>query len=103
MMFGRGLNGICNFGNNGYYGGNDYFNNGMYGYMHYGLGILVVIGILIFAAVIIYLLVHKSSRGNTSTTPGTPDPVLEALKMKYVRGEITEEEYLRRKDLIGRN
>lgn len=28
------------------------------------------------------------------------DPVLEALKMKYVNGEITEEEYINKRNLL---
>lgn len=28
------------------------------------------------------------------------DPILEKLKMKYVEGEITEEEYIKKRDLL---
>lgn len=100
MMFGRGFFGGCNFGNNGYYGGNGYFDNAGYSVMHYGFGLLIMVGIIVLIAVLIYSLTHKNNKkiDNNST-----NSVMETLKMKYVRGEITEEEYLRRKDLLNRD
>lgn len=89
MMFDKGLNGGCNYGhyNN--------FGNGGYGFMHYGFGLLIAIGIIIFIAVLIYFLTRRNKKLDYNSSP-----VLETLKMKYVQGEITEEEYLRRKDLL---
>ena len=75
---------------NGFYGATNclrYFNHG--GEMIFILGI-VVIGLLIF------LFTHNHKKRFQH------DLALDTLKMKYVQGEITEEEFLRRKELIGK-
>lgn len=41
-------------------------------------------------AVLVYKLIKNNKK----------DPVLEALKMKYVNGEITEEEYINKRNLL---
>lgn len=41
-------------------------------------------------AVLVYKLIKSNKK----------DPVLEALKMKYVNGEITEEEYINKRNLL---
>lgn len=83
MMFGRGYlgNNIC-FGNN-------FMGNGLY--------FIVMIGVfLLIVATIIYL-----SRRNTRRK--VDSNAFELLKMKFVQGEITEEEYLKRKIFLNRN
>lgn len=84
MMFGRGYNGIA-----------DCFGFGP-GFM-YGGGMLMMAGLLILAVVALVLFVKRN--GPKKSTAG--DEVLEALKMRLVRGEITEEEYIRRKNILS--
>lgn len=82
MMFGNGYNGIGNcFG----------FGNGL---MHSGWGMIIMLGIsaLIVAGVI--LIAKKKGHHQSDNA------VLEALKMKLAKGEISEEEYLRRKIVL---
>lgn len=70
----------------------------------------MLIGLLIFAVIItliVLLIVHISKRmkANNAVQPSAAahSPALDALKMKYASGEITEEEYLKRKDVLSRN
>lgn len=77
MMFGRGY-GPC-FGYNGFGG-----------FWH----LMVFAGIaLIILAIVFYGVQRKN-------TVRAHESVLEALKMKFVQGEITEEEYLKRKNTL---
>ena len=87
MMFGNGFNGggFHQFGNCFGFAG---------GYMHGGF---FVLAFLLFAAVAIlgtFFLVKKS-HGNRADSA-----VMETLKMKLVSGEITEEEYLSKKNVL---
>lgn len=85
-MFNRG------FHSRGYFGDMHMFN----GYAG-GIGsAIITIGVLILIGVFIYWLVKKSDLGNKKNT------LLEELKMKYVNDEITEEEYLRKKEVLQR-
>lgn len=78
------------FYNNGYYG------NGCGGYslFHNGWGLLIGIIILVTIALLFYFIVHNKKKQASSDAA-------ESLKLKYVQGEITEEEYLRRKSVIN--
>lgn len=79
MMFGNGWSRVNGCG----------FGNGYFSVWHF----LVVIGIvfIIFA----FIWFRKSKSSNTSDA-------VEKLKMLYVNGDITEEEYLKRKNVIER-
>lgn len=81
MMFGRG-----------YYGTDGCF--GLFGsspwYMWVSMIFLAVLAIVI-------VLVLVKSKG---TPKNTSSEALEQLKIKLVKGEITEEEYLRKKDIL---
>lgn len=81
MMFGRG-----------YYGTNGCF--GLFGsspwYMWGSMIILIVLAIVIVAMIV-------KSKGNVKNSSSE---ALELLKIKLVRGEITEEEYLRKKEIL---
>jgi putative membrane protein len=89
--------------NNGNFGDGN-FGNGNFGYGRcLGLGafhggwILLIIGILIILALLFFFLVHNRKKkivGNEA---------VEILKMKYVKGEITEEEYFRRREVVEKN
>jgi putative membrane protein len=81
MYFNRGFDGYSRF--NGCFG-SGYF--GPWG-MFIGLGIIVLIVALVVWAVL------KKKKEN--------DPILLSLKEKFVRGEITEEEYLSKKRTLN--
>lgn len=81
MMYGRGYNGFTNcFGSGFIYGG-------------WGMMLLMAVFTLLAVAVIIYF-VKRSGRHQSS------NEALQALKMRLVKGEISEEEYLRRKTIL---
>lgn len=79
-----------------------YFNNGYYGsascfrFFNNGWGILITLGVIVTISLLFYLFVHNNKRMTSY------DAASENLKMKYVQGDITEEEFLRRKDIINR-
>jgi len=82
MMFGNGFQGVGNcFGFAG-------------GYMHGGF---FVLAFLLFAALALLgtLFLVRKSHGNKAD-----NAVMEALKMKLVTGEITEDEYISKKNLL---
>lgn len=54
-------------------------------------GVLLIVGIMI----VIMILKKKNNTTHISSE------AIETLKMKYVKGEITEEEYLKRKSVIN--
>jgi len=80
MMFGRGY-GRCL--------GYDF----MGGFWHP----MILVGVLLIVAVVIIYFSRRSTHKQDNNS------VLEVLKMKYVQGEITEEEYLRRKSVLDKN
>lgn len=86
----RNLKMMNRFYNNGYFG-NGYC--GGYGVFHNGLGFLIGIVILVTIALLFYHFVHNNKKRASSDAA-------EILKMKYVQGEISEEEYMRRKSVI---
>ena len=83
MMFGNG------------YGIRSCFGFG-YGLMHGGSGMIMMLGfaIVVLAAVSIILFTKKIHRHQTDSL------ALETLKMRLAKGEITEEEYFRRKTVL---
>lgn len=81
MGYGRGFSGL---------GGCFGYGSGLW--FPYVIGfILLVIGILM-----IFMVLKK--KNNTSQISSES---IEMLKMKYVKGEITEEEYIKRKSVIN--
>ena len=68
-----GFRGVCGF--SGFHGG------GMMGFL-----------LLLIVAVVVYKMFKNNSFSNT-----TP---LDDLKRKYVNGELTEEEYLRKREVL---
>ena len=85
MMFGNGFNG------GGFQGIGNCFAGG---YMHGGFFMLAF---LLFAtlALLVTLFLVKKSQSNRADSA-----VLETLKMKLVSGEITEEEYISKKNVL---
>jgi putative membrane protein len=55
---------------------------------------VVIIGILVF-----YLMSNEKNGNNRLNLPGKKTPE-DILKEKYVNGEITEEEYMKKKKVI---
>lgn len=80
MMFGRGVYG-------GFQGG-PCFGYGMYGL---GSGIMMLL-VVIIVGILVWQLLKKKEQPH--------EDVLEILKMKYINGEITEEEYLKRREVL---
>lgn len=64
------------------------------GYMHGGF---FVLAFLLFTALVLLGTLFLVKRGNGNRADNT---VMEALKMKLVSGEITEDEYLSKKNLL---
>jgi putative membrane protein len=70
------------------------------GYMNSGWGILMMVGTLIVAALIVVLiiaLIKKNRSGNMRTDD---QESLDMLNDRFVRGEISEEEYLKIKKIL---
>ena len=82
MMFGRGYNGI-----------NNCFGFGS-GFMHGGVGMIMMATIIIVAVIAIIYFAKKTSHRKSSNES------IEALKMRFAIGEISEEEYMRRKSIL---
>ena len=77
--------------------GYGWYGNGMCGNW-FGLGgygiwsVLIAIGLIALIAAVSIRLTSKINNGDA----------IEALKLLYVKGEISEEEYLKRKNVIER-
>jgi uncharacterized membrane protein len=113
MMFGRGYFGN-NGGNYGNYGGRGFDVLGRFGFIPIGLCILMAVVFIALIAVLVFVLVHNKHKSNTmnpanplnSTNPMNQinpanQSAVELLKLQYVRGEISEEEFIRRKNLLN--
>jgi uncharacterized membrane protein len=85
MMFGNGING------GGFQGIGNCFAGG---YMHGGF---LMLAFLLFATLALLgtLFLVKRSHGNRADSA-----VMETLRMKLVSGEITEEEYISKKNVL---
>ena len=82
MMFGNGYSRIGNcFG----------LGNGL---MHGGSGMIIMLGLTALVIVGVILLIKKTGHRQSDNA------VLEALKMRLAKGEISEEEYLKRKTIL---
>lgn len=82
MMYGRGHNFI-----------NNCFGYGA-GYVNHGIGMIMMIAfvlIAVFALIFIVTRINRRKPGNAA---------LEALKVRLAKGEISEDEYIRRKNII---
>ncbi len=81
---------------------NRYFSQGFnsnglcpgFGYFNSGWGFIIGIGLIITIALIFYSFVHNKKKRASSEA-------LEILKLQFVKGEISEEEYFRRKSLLN--
>lgn len=64
------------------------------GLMNGGWGMIIMLGIT--ALIIAGAIILAKKKGNRNTD----NIVLDALKMKLAKGEITEDEYIRRKSIL---
>lgn len=80
--------------------GRDFRGNGFClenGFMGSGWHLLVMAGVLLLIVAVIIYFTRKSNDGAGN------NQAIELLKMKFVQGEITEEEYLTKKEtLVGK-
>lgn len=82
MMYGRGYNGFSNcFG----YG---------YGFMNSGIGMILTFAFILLATIAVIYFVTRINRNKPANS------ALDILKSSLAKGEISEEEFLRRKNLI---
>ena len=77
----------------GFFNGNMLWGGGILGSVWFWL---IVVGVIIAVTAIIYLAV----RNHKSYKPA--DSALETLNTRFAKGEITEEEYNKRKEIIKR-
>ncbi len=63
-------------------------------YLYGGWGVLMLVAIVLAAIVLSVLVVKKGNKKDTSKD------ALERLKIRYVNGELTEEEYLEKKKVL---
>lgn len=75
----------------GFYGMGSGFN----GIRHIN-GVGHIIALAVFVVVAIVVIMHFARK----TKKHTNDAALEELKIRFAKGEITEEEYLRKKNII---
>jgi len=75
----------------------------MYGWSDQGTGggwlVMMMLGMLLFAAILAFGLValwRNSRSGSESTTTPSGASAIAILQERFARGELTEEEYLRR-------
>lgn len=82
MMFGNGYNGIGNclgFGN---------------GLMYGGWGMIIMAGFIVLAIIGFIFLAKKTNHRQSNNA------ALEALKIRLAKGEISDDEYLIRKNIL---
>ncbi|MBN2558351.1 MAG: SHOCT domain-containing protein [Clostridia bacterium] len=82
MMYGRGISQL------GWCSGYGFWSNGWYW--------LAGIGILLIVIAVTFLLARKYKGA------AVDNGVMETLRIKYAKGEITEEEYIARKNVLER-
>ena len=79
-------------GFNGNFGCESYYNHYTSGYFNFWPFIFLAL-VIVLAVVFIFIIKSKKATSND---------VLEDLKALYIRGEITEDEYLKRKQVLKR-
>lgn len=65
-----------------------------FGFMNSGIGMFVAFLLVLIVAIIVILLLTRSKRYHSS------EYAMEELKLRFVKGEVSEEEYLKTKKLI---
>jgi putative membrane protein len=92
MMYFRGIGtlGRCFEGGYGYPGS----------YMHSGLGILMMVGTLLVAVLIIVSVIALIRRSRRNQMDESDSESLELLNERFVKGEISEEDYIKMKKVL---
>lgn len=90
MMMGRGYNGFGRFGGGMMHG---YFGNG---FMYGGLGMLIACAVIVVLVVVAFVIIVKRNKHNRHVGSAA----LDELKIRFAKGEISEEEYLRKKKIL---
>ncbi|WP_375725227.1 SHOCT domain-containing protein [Arcobacter sp. KX21116] len=72
----------------------------MFGFMNMNMTLFHGFGMLIFWAIIVFLIFSIFSNKDTKSENDTP---LDILKKKFARGDISEEEYKSRKKILEEN
>jgi putative membrane protein len=80
----------------------------MYGWYNQGMGggwwVLMMIGMVVFWAIfvvgIVYLVRHNGPRRGDAPSTSSTTSAIDILKERFARGELTEEEYTRRRKLL---
>ncbi len=83
MMFVRGFN------NPGWFCGG-------YGFM-YPWGWLAIAAVVVIVAVTLIVVLSSKKKRQVHSSDA-----LEALKLRYIKGELSEEDYLKMKDVVGK-
>lgn len=78
------------------YGRGYFLDGGCFGLFGSWWNIIILVGVLFVIASVIYF-----ARSNSKKLVSNED-ALETLKLKFVHGEITEDEYLKRKSVLDR-
>lgn len=86
-----------------FYRGMTYYGMRPTRHMFYSPWSWVIMGLVALAVILlVVLLVRNYKRTNIAQTPPTVNnQALDALKIKYAQGDMTEEEYLRRKKVLS--
>lgn len=74
-----------------------FYGNGFDGFFHSGGIVMLIIGILLVGAVI-YFALKKGSIGSSTTS----DSPMETLQKRFVNGDISKEEFLEKKEILGK-
>ena len=74
----------------------------MVGYGNYGLfWIVITVVLLLIIFWLVYKLLQKNKRLPTEVE--TSNKALNILKVRYARGELTDEEFTQKKELLDKN
>ena len=60
-------------------------------------GVWVALAAIFVAALVVIIVLTAKKKHH-----GASDSTAEALKLRYIKGELTEEEYTKMKDVIGK-
>ena len=72
-----------------------------FGDRFYGGSFFPMLMVIILTAVVVAIIVFAVKKINSSTKRNTEGAALEELKIKFAKGEIGEDEYLRRKRILS--
>lgn len=68
-----------------------------YGTMGYGWGLIMMIGVLVIVVLVIFALSRYLQNSGSTSQNNSSSKAIEILDERYARGEITDEEYKKKK------